>query len=157
MQWGFTTSSSGWTLNATFKGRNSPGQTIPPRLRTNPHMSRNLCVSLPIERPEANSDVVRVLSHPRKHGRPATRTKTPPSAGRRLILRYQIFTSNDPIPFEWNSRIGGKGCAIGTSTKIAVTKTNLPYWSQNLEPEAATEAFAANKFRCRGVRACDSF
>lgn len=124
---------------------------------THPNMSRDLRIRLPIERSEANSDVVRVFGYAREHGRPATRTKTPPSARRRLILRYQIATSNDPIPFEWNSRIGRKGCAVGTSTMVAVTKTNLTYWSQNLEPEAATEAFAADRLRCHEVRACQSF
>jgi hypothetical protein len=136
----FTTSSSGRGVNATFKRWNSPGQTIPTRLRNHPHVSRDLCISLPIECSQANSDVVWVFRHPRKHGRPATRTKAPPSAGRRFIFRNQIFASNYTIPFKWNSRVGRKGCAVGASAKVAVAKPNLTEGSQNLELEAATEA-----------------
>src|SRR5262245_62937413 len=100
-----TSSSGRAVVNATFKGRNSPGQTIPTRLRTHPHMSRDLRISLPVECSEANSDVVRVLRHPCKHGRSATRTKAPPGAGRRLIFRYQIFTSYYTVPLKRDSRV----------------------------------------------------
>jgi hypothetical protein len=143
--------SSGRTINATFKGRNSPGQTIPTRLRTHPHMSRDLRISIPIECSEANSDVVRLFRHACKHGRSATRTKAPPSAGRGLIFRYQIFTSNDTISVTRDSRVGRKGCSVRASAKLAVTKPNLADGSQNLEPEAATKALAPDKFRCHGA------
>jgi hypothetical protein len=57
-------------------------------------MSRDLGIGLPIERSEANSDVVRILRHARKYGRSATRAEAPPSAGRRLVFTNQIFASN---------------------------------------------------------------
>jgi hypothetical protein len=114
-------------------------------------MSRDRRINPPIECSKADSDVVQVFRHPRKHGRPATGTKAPPRAGRRLIFGYQIFTRNDSVTFKWNSRIGRKGCAVGASAKVAVTKPNLADGSKNLELEATTKAFALNKFRCHGV------
>jgi hypothetical protein len=114
-------------------------------------MSCDLRVSLTIKGSKSNSDVVRVLRYPRKHGRPATGTKTPPRAGRRFIFGYQIFSSNDTVSFKWNSRVGRKGCPVGSSAEVAVTKPNLTDGSDNLEPEAATKALALDKFRRRQV------
>jgi hypothetical protein len=113
-------------------------------------MSRDLRISFPIECPKANSDVVRVVRHPRKQGRSATGTEASPSAGRRLIFGYQIFTSNDTIPFKWNSRVGREGCPVGASAEVAMTKPNLSDRSQNLELEAATKAVAPDNLRCDG-------
>jgi hypothetical protein len=138
-------------INSAFKGRDIPGQAIPTRLRTDPHMSRNRRVSLPIECSEANSDVIRVVCHPRKHWRPATGTKTSPGAARRLIFGYQIFSGNYTVSFKGNSRIGGKRCPVGSSAEVAVTKPNLPDRSNNLELEAATKAIAPDKLRQHGV------
>jgi hypothetical protein len=113
-------------------------------------MGRDLRIGLPIKCSQANSDVVRVYSHPCKHRRPATRTKAPLSARRRLITRYQIFTSNDSVPFKWNSRVGREGSAVGASTKIAVAKPNLTDGSQNLELKATTKASAPDGLRHDG-------
>jgi hypothetical protein len=114
-------------------------------------MSCDLRISVAIECSKANSDVVGVFRHPRKHRRPATGTKAPPSAGRRLIFGYQIFTSNYAVSFKWNSRVGRKGCPIGASAEVAVTKPNLADGSQNLELEATAKAFSTDKLRCHGV------
>jgi len=114
-------------------------------------MSRDLRISLPISVSEANADVVRVFRHPRKHGRSASRTKAPPCARRRLIFGYQIFTSNCTVAVKRDSRVRRKGRAVGASAKLAVTKPNLADGSQDLEPEAATKAFAPDKLRRHGV------
>src|SRR5215469_7998191 len=87
----FTISSTWRTVNPSFKRRNGPGQPIPTRLRTHPHMSRYLRICVPIECSKANSDMVRIVRHQGKYGRPATGTETPPSTSRRLIFGYQIF------------------------------------------------------------------
>src|SRR6516162_8074377 len=131
--------SSAATVSAAFKRRYGPVQAIPTRLRTHPHMSRDLRISFPIECPKANSDVLRVVLHLRKHGRSATGTKASPGAGRRLIFGYQILTSNYTISFKWNSRVGRKGRPVGASAKVAVTKPNLADRSQNLELVATTK------------------
>src|SRR5262245_60822034 len=78
----FTISSTGRTVNPSFKRRNGPGQPIPTRLRTHPHMSRYLRIRVPIECSKANSDVVRIVRHQGKYGRPATGTEAPPSTSR---------------------------------------------------------------------------
>jgi hypothetical protein len=117
-------------------------------------MSCDLGVSLAIKCSKSNSDVVRVFRDPCKHGRPATGTKTPPRAGRRLIFGYQIFSSNYTVSFKWNSRIGGKRCPVGSSAELAMTKPNLTNGSDNLELEAATQALAPDNIRRHGVVAC---
>src|SRR6266581_2161500 len=70
--------------------------------RSLPHMSCDLRISLTIKCSKSNSDVIRVLGYPRKHGRPATGTKTSPGAGRRLIFGYQIFSRNYTESFKRN-------------------------------------------------------
>jgi hypothetical protein len=114
-------------------------------------MSCDLRVSLTLKCSKSNSDVVRVLRYPRKHGRPATGTKASPRTGRRLIFGYQIFSSNDTVPFKWNSRVGGKRRPVGSSAEVAVTKSNLADGSNNLELKAATKAIAPDRFRQHGV------
>jgi hypothetical protein len=114
-------------------------------------MSCDLRISVAIECSKANSDVVGVFRHPRKHGRPATGTKAPPSAGRGLIFGYQIFTSNYAVALKWNSRVGRKGCPIGASTEVAVTKPNLADRSENLELEAAAKAFSTDRLWWQGI------
>src|SRR5215510_12539422 len=69
------------------------------------------------------------------------------------MFGHQIFASNDTVPFKWNSRVGGKGCPIGSSAELAVTKPNLADGSNDLELEAAAKALAANNCR-RHVVAC---
>src|SRR5258706_13046362 len=98
-------------------------------------MSCDLRISVAIECSKANSDVVGVFRHPRKHRRPATGTKTPPSAGRRLIFGYQIFTSNYALSVKWNSSDGRKDCAITASAEVSVTKPNLANGPQSLTSE----------------------
>jgi len=145
----FTTSSSGRTVNATFKGRNSPSQTIPTRLRTHPHMGRDLGIGLPIERSEANSDVVRIFRYARNTGDPQREQKHRRAPGEDS---YSEIKSSPAITRYRSSRIralGRKGCAVGASAKVAVTKPNLADGSQNLELEATTKAFPAHKFRCQ--------
>jgi hypothetical protein len=63
-------------------------------------MGRDLGIGLPIERSEANSDVVRIFRYARKYRRSATRTEAPPSTGRRLVFRNQIFASNYTVPLK---------------------------------------------------------
>ena len=110
-------------------------------------MSCDLRLSLTIKCSEPNSDVVRVLRHPRKYGRPATGTETSPRAGRRLILGDQIFSGNDTISLKRNSRVGGERRPVGASAEVAVAKPNLSDGSNNLELEATTEAIASDQFR----------
>ena len=83
-----TRGSSGRPINATLKRRNGPTQPVPTRLRSHPDMSRDIRIGFSIERTKPNSNVVRVVRHSRKHGRPAARTKAPSSARRGLILGY---------------------------------------------------------------------
>jgi len=83
-----TRGSSGRPINATLKRRNGPTQPVPTRLRSHPDMSRDIRIGFSIERTKPNSNVVRVVRHSRKHGRPAARTKAPSSAKRGLILGY---------------------------------------------------------------------
>jgi hypothetical protein len=101
-------------------------------------MSCDLRVSLTIKRSKSNSDVVGILRYPRKHRRSATGTKTSPGAGRRLIFGDQIVSGNDTVSFKRNSRVGGEGCPVGSSAKVAMTKPNLANGSNNFELEAAT-------------------
>jgi len=114
-------------------------------------MSCDPRVSLTIKCSKSNSDVIRVLRYPRKHGRPATGTKTSPGAGRRLIFGYQIFSGNYTVSLKRNSRIGGKRRPVGSSTEVTVTKPNLANGSNNLELEAATKAIAPDKLPHHGV------
>jgi hypothetical protein len=110
-------------------------------------MSCDLRVSLTIKCTKSNSDVIRVLRYPRKHGRPATRTKTSPGAGRRFIFGYQIFSSNYTVSFQRNSPIGGKRRPVGSSAEVTVTKPNLADGSDNFELKAATKAIAPDRLR----------
>jgi hypothetical protein len=114
-------------------------------------MSCDLRVGFTIKCSKSNSDVVRVLRDPRKHGRTTTRTKTSPRAGRRLILGYQIFSGNNTVSIKWNSRVGGKRCPVASSAEIAVAKPNLADGSNNLKLEAATKTIASDKLRQHGV------
>jgi len=114
-------------------------------------MGRDLRVSLTIKRSKSNSDVVGVLRHPRKHRGSAAGAKTSPGPGRRLILGDQIFSGNYTVSLKRNSRVGRKGCPVGSSAEVAVTKPNLADGANNLEPEAATKATAADKSRRHGI------
>jgi hypothetical protein len=105
-------------------------------------MSCDLRLSLAIKCSKANSDVVWILRHARKHGRPATGTETSPRARRGLILGDQIFSGNDTISFKWNSRVGGERGPVGSAAEVAMTKPDLPDGSNNLELEAAAKATA---------------
>src|SRR5260370_38312587 len=96
-------------------------------------MSCDVRISVAIECSKANSDVVRVFRHPRKHRRPATGTKAPPSAGRRLIFEYQICPSNYAVWFKWNSLVRRKCCPIGAAPEVAESKPNLADAARNLE------------------------
>src|SRR4051812_27264823 len=109
--------SSGRTIDPSHERRNGPSQAIPTRLRAHPDMSCDLRVGFTIKCSKSNSDVVRVLRDPRKHGRTTTRTKTSPRAGRRLILGYQIFSGNNTVSIKWNSRVGGKRCPVASSAE----------------------------------------
>jgi hypothetical protein len=110
-------------------------------------MSRDLRIGLTVKCSKTNSDVTRVFRYPREQGRPATGTKTSPRARRRLIFGYQIVSGNDTESFKWDSRVGGKGCSIGSSAEVAMTKPNLAYRCDNLELEATAKAIASDKFR----------
>src|SRR5262245_45910403 len=114
-------------------------------------MSGDLRVSLTIKCPKPNPNVVRVLRYPRKYWRPATGTETAPRARRRLVFGYQLFSSNYTISLKWNSRVGGKRRAVGSSAEVAMTKPNLTDGSNNLELEAATKAIASDKIRQHGI------
>jgi hypothetical protein len=110
-------------------------------------MSRDLRVSLTVECSKTNSDVTRVFRDPREHRRAAKGTKASPRPRRRLIFGYQIVSGNHTESFKWDSGVGGKGCSIGSSAEVAMTKPNLADGSNNLELEATTEAIASDKFR----------
>jgi len=146
-------SRSGRTVDPSLERWDGPGQAIPTRFRAYPHMSRDLRVSVTIKCSKSNSDMVRVLRYPRKHGRPATGTKASPRAGWRLIFGHQIFAGNDAVPFKWNPCVGGKGRPIGSSTELAMTKPNLTDGSNDLELEAAAKAPAANNCRWHSLAA----
>jgi hypothetical protein len=65
---------------------------------------------------------------------------------RRLVLGYQVLSGNDMVSFPWNSCIGGEGRANGASAEIAVAEPHLADGDDDLEPEAATEAIAPDRF-----------
>jgi hypothetical protein len=114
-------------------------------------VSCDLGVSLTIECSKSNADVVRVLRYPRKNGGAATGTKTSPRTGRGLIFGDQIFSSDYTVSFKRNSRVGGKGCPVGSSAEVAVTQPNLTDGSSNLELEATTKATAPDNTRRHGI------
>src|SRR5262249_5185106 len=99
--------SSGGTVRPTLGRWKRAGQAIPTRLRTDPHMSGDLRVSLTVKCSKTNSDVTRVFRDPREHRGSAPGAKASPRARRRLIFGYQIVSGNHTESFKWDSGVGG--------------------------------------------------